>query len=119
VSATAPAIDRLCRHAATLLVRAQDGPADEYGNPGWSELEQPTTVELQQAGAREELDGAVQVSTWRVWLPADAPTRGWDGLRVESGPLAGVYEVSGDAWQVVNPRTGVLHHVEAFATRTA
>lgn len=111
------ALEHLLPYEVVLLKRAQDGPPDEYGNPTWLELEQPTRCELQQAGAREDLGGGVQVTTWHVWLPADAPASGWDALRLADGT---VLELNGDAWQVGNPRLGgVVHHVEAYLTGVA
>lgn len=102
-------------HAATLLTRSATGEPDEYGNPTNEVAELETRCELQQAGSREELDGAVQVVTWRAFLPADAPARGWDALRVDGRVL----ELNGNAWPVVNPRTGELSHVEAYLTEQA
>ena len=103
-------------HAATLLTRSPTGPPDEYGNPTNEVVETPTRCELQQSGAREELDGTVQVVTWRVFLPAAAPAQGWDALRLADGREL---ELNGNAWPVVNPRTGELHHVEAYVTEEA
>jgi hypothetical protein len=104
----------LMKIPCTLLTRAQDGPADEYGNPTWQAQERPTFCELQQAGATEELGDAVQASRWRVFLPADAPVRGWDGIRLEDGTLL---ELAGDAWPVRNLLTDTVSHVEADALR--
>lgn len=113
--ATAPSILGLLKVSVTLLKRSADpAAADEYGNPGWTVVEQQTTAEIQQIGSREANDAAVQIATYRVWLPADAPARGWDALRLEDGT---VLELEGDAWLAVNPRTGVAHHVEAMVRR--
>jgi hypothetical protein len=113
---SAPTIDRLLQHQGTLLTRVQDGAPDEYGNPAWTVTgETATRCELQQAGAREEQDGAVQIVTWRVWLPPTAPARGWDAIRLDDGRTL---ELEGDAWPVVNPRTGGLHHLECYARET-
>lgn len=113
---TAPSISPLLQHPATLLSRTYAGAADEYGNPTAIVDELATKCELQQSGARDELDGAVQVVTWRVYLPPDAPALGWDALRLADGR---VLELNGHAWAVTNPRTGELHHVEAYVTETA
>jgi hypothetical protein len=113
------AVGRLLQYDVVLRKRTADGPPDEYGNPTYTELEQPTVAELQQVGAREELGGAVQVSTWRVFLPADAPARGWDSLEVTAGPLVGWrFELNGDAAYVSSPITG-LAHVEAYLEAVA
>jgi hypothetical protein len=108
---SSPTIDRYLQHEATLVVRTHAGGVDEYGNPTSVESELATRCEIQQAGAREELDGAVQVVTWRVFLPADVPAKGWDLLRLADGREL---ELRGHAWAVVNPRTGELSHVEAY-----
>jgi hypothetical protein len=110
----APPITPLLRLPATLVRRSAGAVRDEYGNVELDELELATTCELQQSGAREDLDGAVQVVTWRVFLPPDAPARGWDALRVDGRLL----ELEGDAWTVVNPRSGETHHVEAYLRET-
>lgn len=113
------AVERLLQYDVVLRKRTADGPVDEYGNPTYTELEQETVAELQQVGAREELGGAVQVSTWRVFLPADAPARGWDALEVRSGAYAGWrFELNGDAAYVQSPLTG-LAHVEAYLEAVA
>jgi hypothetical protein len=104
----------LMKIPCTLLTRAQDGPADEYGNPTWTEAERPTVCELQQAGATEELGDAVQATRWRAFLPADVPVRGWDGLRLDDGT---VLELAGDAWPVRNLLTDEISHVEADVLR--
>jgi hypothetical protein len=109
-------IEDLMTHTATLVTRTPTGPPDEYGNPTNVETELATKCELQQSGSREELDGAVQVVTWRVFLPLDAPARGWDALRLADGREL---ELAGDAWLYVNPRTGDPSHVEAYLTETA
>jgi hypothetical protein len=114
---TAPPIAPLLQHPATLLTRTYEGAGtDEYGNPLAAVAELETRCELQQSGARDELDGAVQVVTWRVFLPPDAPAMGWDALRLADGR---VLELAGNAWAVSSPRTGELHHVEAYVTETA
>lgn len=107
-------VDALLKIPCTLLARTQDGPLDEYGNPTWQAAEQPTVCELQQAGSSEALDGAVQVARWRLFLPADAPARGWDGIRLADGT---VLELAGDAWPVRNLLTDTVSHVEADVLR--
>jgi hypothetical protein len=104
----------LMKMPCTLLTRAQDGAPDEYGNPTWTAQERPTVCELQQAGATEELGDAVQASRWRLFLPADAPARGWDGIRLDDGT---VLELAGDAWPVRNLLTDAVSHVEADVVR--
>jgi hypothetical protein len=103
------------RTPATLVMR-EPGDPDVYGDPVPDDTLATTTCELQQVGAREELGDEVQVTTWRLFLPKDAPARGWDAIRLDDGTT---YELTGDAWQVHNARTGELHHVEAYVEGNA
>jgi hypothetical protein len=112
---SAPTIDRLLHDDATLLRRSATGPADEYGNPTYEVVEEPTRCRLEQAGTREELDGAVQVGTWRIFLPLGAPARGWDAVRLADGR---VLELQGDAYLAHSALTGAPHHVEAYVRGT-
>ena len=108
-------IEALMRTPCTLVVR-EPGAPDVYGDPVPVETLTTTTCELQQVGAREELGDQVQVTTWRLFLPKDAPARGWDSVRLDDGST---YELQGDAWLVKNARTGNLHHVEAYVEAVA
>jgi hypothetical protein len=125
-------IERLLTLECVLLRQRQIGEADEYGDPTWQVIdEEPLPCELQQEQAYEAEGGAVQVTTWRLFLPASAPPAGWDAVSVrvpdpeepeepdvEERALDGdVYLLEGDAWLVRNPRTGVEHHVEARVRR--
>lgn len=98
---------------ATLLVRTPDGPVDPYGTPEFTETEIATRIELQQQGATEELGDAVQVATFRAFLPATTPLRGWDAIRVGGD----VYELDGDAALWTSPLSGRASHVEADVRR--
>ena len=105
-------------HAVTLLSRTP-GAADEYGDPVDVVAETATQCELQLVGTREEHEGAVQVTTWRAFLPKSAPVRGWDALRLDNGALLGLpngtlFELRGDPALVVNPRLARSDHVEAY-----
>jgi hypothetical protein len=105
-------LEHLLPYEVVLLRREPDGPPDVYGNPTFSELEQPTRCELQQSGARMDLERGVQVTTWHLFLPADAPASGWDAVRLADGR---VLELNGEAWPVGVPRAGGrVHHVEAY-----
>ena len=109
-------VEALMQTPCTLLARTQDGPADEYGNPTWQEAEQETRCGIEQAGASEELGDAVQVTRWRVYLPADAPAEGWDVIRLANGTTL---QLAGNAWPVRNFRTDEISHVEAEAVEVA
>jgi hypothetical protein len=103
----------LMNRPATLLSRTQDGPDDEYGNPTWTEVAAATTCELQQEVGWEAEGGVIQLSTWRVFLPAGTPADGWDAVNVDGD----LYELEGDAWPARNPRTKNFTHVEARVRR--
>ena len=114
---TAPAIDRLLPYGCQLVRRAPGAGRDEYGNPVADETVEQLRCELQPYGSRDELGGAVQVSTWQVFLPATAPPRGWDAVQVLDGPHPGLYELEGDAAVRAPALTGLPHHVEAVVRR--
>jgi hypothetical protein len=103
-------VEALMKLPVTLLTREPTGPVDPYGNPAFVVTEFETVCELQQQGATEEEGGALQVTTWRVFLPADAPARGWDAVRLEDGTIL---ELDGDPALWRSPKTG-LSHVEAY-----
>ena len=106
--------DRLLVTPATLLVRVEDG-ADTYGDAVYKVVRSDTLCNLQQAGSREDHERAIQLSSWRVFLPPDVQLRGWDAVEVDEG----VYELNGDPAQWRSPVTGVAHYVEAMAVRTS
>lgn len=110
----APVIDRLLTKPATLLKRVE-AERDTYGDPTYTVERTLTRCELQQAGSHEDHEQAVQVSTWRLFLPASTELRGWDAVECERG----IYELNGDPWPVTPPRSGVVHHVEALVVRTS
>jgi hypothetical protein len=111
---TTATFDRLLRTPVTLLTRTGSPTPDEFGEQTDDVDEVETFAHLQQDTAAELHGGAVQDTAWRVWLPADAPAKGWDALRLEDGT---VLELDGDAWPVENPRAGGVHHVEARVRR--
>lgn len=71
--------------------------------------------EMQLAGTREEQGGAVQITTYRVFLSAGTPLTGWDAIHLPT--LGFTLELEGDAVQATSPLTGVSF-VEAMARRT-
>lgn len=109
---SAPAIEQLLTLEAELIRR-------ESGDPLDPDAELTSTVvgtvrcELQQTVRGEALDGRLQSTTWRAFLPGDVELTGWDALRVD-GVL---YELEGDPWQVRHPRGGTFHHVECELRR--
>jgi hypothetical protein len=113
MSTIAPA--HLMTLQGTLLRRTQTGPPDEYGDPTWEEVGEPTVCELQQEVGYEASGGAVQLSTWRLFLPPTAPPTGWDAVQLAGS--GAIYALEGDAWLARNPRTGADSHVEARVRR--
>lgn len=108
-------IDHLLTVPCELVRRVYDETPDEQGEQPLVETVVPSVLcELQQAGSREDLTGSVQIATYRVFLPAGTPLRGWDAVRLESGE---VLELEGDAFEPRSPLTGRTH-VEAVARRT-
>jgi hypothetical protein len=107
-------LEHLLTLECELLRRRQEGDPDDYGNPGWEVVDdEQLPCELQQEQSYEAEGGVLEISLWRLFLPATAPPAGWDAVRVDDV----VYELEGDAWLVRNPRTTVDHHVEARVRR--
>jgi hypothetical protein len=104
---------RLMTRQGTLLHRSQDGAPDEYGDPSWVTVEQGAALELQQEVSYEAEGGALQLSTWRLFLPPYLGVDGWDAVDIDGE----VYELEGDAWLARNPRTGENTHIEARVRR--
>lgn len=114
-------IEKLMPHSVTLLQRTPGAP-DEYGDPTDTVVELATKAELQQVGTREESGDALEVTTWRAFLPSTAPVEGWNALRLDSGALLGlpdgaIFELRGEAALVVNPRRALGDHVEAYVEK--
>lgn len=111
-----PTIDHLLTIPCELLERAYAEPAGLEGEQDVTETVVATTLcELQQAGSREEQGGSVQISTYRIWLRAGTPLRGWDAVRLTA--TGELLELEGDAADVRSPLTGNAH-VEAIVRRT-
>jgi hypothetical protein len=111
-----PSIDHLLTVPCELVRRTYGVDADAEGVQPVVETVVPGVLcELQTAGSREDSTGAVQITTYRVFLPAGTPLRGWDAVRLtDTGELL---ELEGDAFAPRSPLTGVSH-VEAVAVRT-
>ena len=97
---------------------------DAYGNPGEATTITYADCEIQQAQRNEDTaDRDTQAEDWVLFL---APTGEDEGGylietelegsdRVEVDEIA--YEVIGPPWQVRNPRTEVVTHIEARLRR--
>lgn len=98
-----------------LVLRTYAEDPDEQGEQPVLETVVATTCELQTAGSREDSTGSVQIATYRLFLEAGTPLRGWDAVRrLDTGE---VLELEGDAFAPRSPLTG-LEHVEAVVRRT-
>ena len=112
---TTPTIDHLLTYPCELVRRTYPESPDEQGEQAATEtVVAGVRCELQVAASREELGGAVQITTYRLFLPGGAPLRGWDAVRLESGETL---ELEGDAARSKSPLTG-LAFVEATVRRT-
>jgi len=88
------------------------GTLDEYGNTVPSALGAPVSAKgfLEQTDSVETLnDRDTVVSSWKVFLPSGTDVDAFD--RINFGGQ--VFEVDGEPWQVFNPRTGAVSHLEA------
>lgn len=107
--------DRLLVMRGSLIRREPGGP-DEYGDPRppveTVVADVPCLLQMQSSDERAE--ASVQSSRWRLFLPElVGALRGWDAIEVAGS----TYELAGDAWPVLNPRTGAVSHLEAYAVR--
>lgn len=105
-------LDHLLTRPATLLLRTRSGE-DALGDPTYETASIPVVCELQQTSSSEDHEGGLQLTRYRVWLPADAPLEGWDALELDGA----VYELDGDPNPVWHPPTRSVHHVEAAVSR--
>lgn len=104
--------DRLLKMPVTLHLRSP-GAEDEHGNPVDTETNVVTVghVALQRPVEEDSTVG----EQFRLFLKAGEILSGWDA--VTAGGFK--YEVIGQPWEVFNPRTGVVHHIEADIRRAS
>ena len=108
-------IDHLLTVPCELVQRVYSEAPDADGTQAVVETVVPDVrCEVQAAGSREEQGGAVQITTYRVFLADGVPLTGWDAVRLATGELL---ELEGDAARAVSPLTGI-GHVELVARRT-
>lgn len=109
-------IDHLLTIPCELLQRSYSEDAGEDGQQAATEtVIAATRCELQGAGSREDPTGAIQIATYRLWLTAGTPLRGWDAVRLTD--TGEILELEGDAFEARSPLTGNAH-VEAVVRRT-
>lgn len=99
----------------SLVRRVYDEAADAQGEqPLVETVVAGLYCELQQSGAREEQGGAVQITTYRLFLPAGTQLTGWDAVELANGETL---ELEGDATESRSPLTSIAY-VEASVRRT-
>lgn len=105
-------ITSLLNQTVTIQRRSATG-TDDYGNEVPGTTSSVTTVGYVEQAVAEEItvDRETYVTDWRVFLPAGTAIDGSD--RVVHG--AKVFEVVGSPHEVWNPRTQIIHHIEARA----
>lgn len=109
-------IDHLLTIGCDLIQRVYaEAPDDDGTQPVDETIVDGVLCELQQAGSREEQGGAVQITTYRLFLGAGNPLRGWDAVYLHD--TGETLELEGDAFVVRSPITGI-EHVEAVVRRT-
>lgn len=99
-----------------LTIQKVGGSAvDEYGNAIAGALGSPiaTVGYLEQKQTVETLnDRDTIVSTWVAYLPANSGIAAFDRINFNGQS----FEVSGDPWQVYNPRAGAVSHLQMDVT---
>lgn len=103
-------INHLLRQALSLQ---SVGPTttDDYGNSIPGALGTPVTVYgyLEQATTAEYLDARqTTVTDWQAYLPAGTSIHPMDFITYGGQK----FQVSGEPWQVYNPRTSAISHVQ-------
>lgn len=109
-------LDHLLTVPCQLVRRVYDETPDAQGEqPVVETVVDGLRCEVQAQGAREEQGGAVQITTYRVFLPPGTQLVGWDAVRLTS--TGETLELEGDASESRSPLTGVAV-VEATVRRT-
>lgn len=98
------------------LHQANVGGLDEYGDATQTETDVSTTCYIEQTTSFEQGDNDrnIEVSRWKVYLPAGLTVTGADSLTV----LGDRYAFYGDPWPAQSARTGQVHHIEGMVTRS-
>lgn len=123
-------ISRLINRPCAIHRQEVTTQRDDMGDPIVAEAPEHRTVcDLQQNTADESRDGGAgsQSSTWALFLlpgesldgwdeitiaPPDATPETWDGVGTR-------FTLYGKPWEVRNPRTGVVSHIEATVHKIA
>jgi hypothetical protein len=109
-------IARMINRPCTIIQRVDSGQKDRRGNKKTGTVEVETVCELQQqAGFRQEDEGAISDTRWTLFLLSDQEIGFNDEVEVDA---AGRFEVHGEPWKVYNPRTRTYSHIEVAVRRT-
>jgi hypothetical protein len=113
-------ISRLLNISATIIRRRSGEEEDDRGNTvsAVEEVEARCWIEKQTRRAQEEAGQAGELSDtlWTAYFAAGIELGTGDAVVIEG---QGKYELVGDPWEAINPRTGVASHIEANLRRTA
>lgn len=95
-------IDHLLNLKATVTDVVMDGPEDQYGNPTESASTRTIKCWLHQTEASEDsLPSGVDSEDYTLYTHATADISAADRIQV----LGVSYEVSGEPWRAIDPRT--------------
>jgi hypothetical protein len=93
-----------------LAQRSQTGPPDIYGTPTWVTTYADVHCLMQPRSSEELL--VEGMTKWAAFFPAGTEVGAVDGVLMDDGRW---FEVHGPARPHLNPRTGLVSHVEADA----
>lgn len=109
-------IDRLLAQSVTIVARTQSGPNDEMGDPSWVETTTEAKGYLYQTSRSDQTAGQeLGFQEFRLVLDAGAVADHASRVIIDGT----TYEVYGDPWYALNPRTKEVSHLEATVRRTA
>lgn len=112
-------LNHLLNRPCQLVRRAPSGLEDDYGNelPGETVISTVCEFQKQTRSGDQEDTGRNQLaeSRWNVFFPAGTEVDSGDSLVVDGTE----YEVDGEPWDVRNPLTGQMSHVEVQVKRVA
>lgn len=103
------AVAQLLNQSAVIIHRAQTGEEDKYGTPTWTETETEVSCHVQPVSSDEVEDRPAGRFTHRGFLLPGTLIGHADQLFLETGQG---WEVDGPAREWLNPRTGVVSHLE-------
>ena len=102
----------------TLILGSQVEDGDDFSDEAPEEPDEVEAVCHIEQARRDEPDdqGELSVTLWTLFfLPDEEDLETADSVIV---PGFGTFELKGDPWPALNPRTNRVEHVEATAVRT-